>query len=542
MVGITVAWEAVVRWAVQPADGATELPPHTLQAIENQAGWETPAQDVVLLEAGSGKPPDTDGSTDLKTLLPGSLELGSSSKNLGIVDSAIGEERGSLGPATEGAGGVWQQPEGNQDVPCIETELRVLANPKGHLVVHANGGLNQMRLGIADMVAIARVLEAALVVPYLDARSFWQDNSTFEELFDLPFFIEALPDDVPVVAALPAELQGAPVARKHFKTWSDLQYYHSMIAPLWQNYKVIEVAKTDTTLANNELPPSVQKLRCKVAFHALRFAAPMRTLADGLVQKLRARGPFVALHLRYEKDVLAFSGCTHGLAPAEADALTAVRLATPQWRVKEINPLEARRSGRCPLSPSEVGLTLRALGFGRDTVIYLASGELFGGPDALAPLREQFPNLVTKESLVPPAQLTALQAHLNQWAAVDYVISVASDVFVATFSGNMAKAVRGHRRFSGHRKTIHLQGKELIPVLDEFAAGNVDVATCWQQLAAAQGSDSGQARVRAKGLKDEGMSRQEARKGEEYFYANPLPECLCAAVEKREQTLTRVVL
>ena len=66
--------------------------------------------------------------------------------------------------------------------------------------------------------------------------------------------------------------------------------------------------------------------------------------------------------------------------------------------MKEIDPVEARRSGRCPLSPAEVGLTLRALGFARDTVIYLASGELFGGPDALAQLREYFPNLVTKVS------------------------------------------------------------------------------------------------------------------------------------------------
>lgn len=62
--------------------------------------------------------------------------------------------------------------------------------------------------------------------------------STFEELFDLPFFIETLRDDVAVVAALPAELQSAPVARKHFKTWSDLEYYNNMIAPLWQDYKV----------------------------------------------------------------------------------------------------------------------------------------------------------------------------------------------------------------------------------------------------------------------------------------------------------------
>lgn len=121
------------------------------------------------------KPVGTNGSTDLETLFNNS-ELGSSTHNLGNVDNAIAEDRGTLVPETEGGGGVWQQPEGNQYVPCIETEPGVPANPKGYLVVHANGGLNQMRLGIADMVAIARVLEAALVVPYLDARSFWQDN------------------------------------------------------------------------------------------------------------------------------------------------------------------------------------------------------------------------------------------------------------------------------------------------------------------------------------------------------------------------------
>ena len=85
------------------------------------------------------------------------------------------------------------------------------------------------------------------------------------------------------------------------------------------------MAKTDTTLANGGLPAPLQKLRCKAAFHALRFSPPLRTLAERLVFALRARGPFVALHLRYEEDVLAFSGCTHGLSQAAADQLTAVR-------------------------------------------------------------------------------------------------------------------------------------------------------------------------------------------------------------------------
>ena len=75
------------------------------------------------------------------------------------------------------------------------------------------------------------------------------------------------------------------------------------------------------------------------------------------------------------------------------------RLATKQWRVKDIDPNEARRFGRCPLSPSEVGLILSALGFGNDTRLYIASGEIYGGQSRLAGLRERFPNLVSKVTL-----------------------------------------------------------------------------------------------------------------------------------------------
>ena len=47
-----------------------------------------------------------------------------------------------------------------------------------------------------------------------------------------------------------------------------------------------------------------------------------------LVERMRSYGHYIALHLRYEKDMLAFSGCTYGLSPAEADELTSIRLET----------------------------------------------------------------------------------------------------------------------------------------------------------------------------------------------------------------------
>lgn len=47
-----------------------------------------------------------------------------------------------------------------------------------------------------------------------------------------------------------------------------------------------------------------------------------------LVERMRSYGRYIALHLRYEKDMLAFSGCTYGLSPAEADELTSIRSET----------------------------------------------------------------------------------------------------------------------------------------------------------------------------------------------------------------------
>jgi hypothetical protein len=97
------------------------------------------------------------------------------------------------------------------------------------------------------------------------------------------------------------------------------------ILPLIKKQKVIHFSKTDTRLANNGLPVEMQKLRCKVNFDGLKFRHAIEELGEKIVKYLRAKGPFLVLHLCYEMDMLAFSGCTHGCTDAEADKLTQMR-------------------------------------------------------------------------------------------------------------------------------------------------------------------------------------------------------------------------
>jgi hypothetical protein len=83
--------------------------------------------------------------------------------------------------------------------------------------------------------------------------------------------------------------------------------------------------KTDARLANNGLPLEIQKLRCRVNFNAFKFTSKIEEMGRKVVKILREKGPFLVLHLRYERDMLAFSGCTHGCNDEEVEKLTRMR-------------------------------------------------------------------------------------------------------------------------------------------------------------------------------------------------------------------------
>lgn len=63
--------------------------------------------------------------------------------------------------------------------------------------------------------------------------------------------------------------------------------------------QVLQLTKFDFRLAN-ELDEELQKLRCRVNYHALRFTKPIRNFGQKLVVRMRKMARrFVAVHLRF---------------------------------------------------------------------------------------------------------------------------------------------------------------------------------------------------------------------------------------------------
>uniref|UniRef100_A0A7N0TRU9 O-fucosyltransferase family protein n=1 Tax=Kalanchoe fedtschenkoi TaxID=63787 RepID=A0A7N0TRU9_KALFE len=332
----------------------------------------------------------------------------------------------------------------------------------GFLKVSCNGGLNQMRAAICDMVVVARLLNLTLVVPELDKTSFWADPSDFEDIFDVNHFVNSLRDEIRIIKRLPKKFSrkyGYQPLKMPPVSWSNEKYYLQQILPLFGKHKVIHFNKTDARLANNGLPIDLQKLRCRVNFQALKFTPQIEALGSKLVQTLQGKGPFVALHLRYEMDMLAFSGCTQGCTPEEAEELKRLRYAFPWWREKEIVSEERRLQGLCPLTPEEATLVLQALDFNKDTQIYIASGEIYGGERRLAVLRSAFPRIVKKEMQLDPGELEQFRNHTSQMAALDFMVATASDIFIPTYDGNMARLVEGHRRYRIKMYNLNISGR-----------------------------------------------------------------------------------
>ncbi|PPR88245.1 hypothetical protein GOBAR_AA32443 [Gossypium barbadense] len=137
-------------------------------------------------------------------------------------------------------------------------------------------------------------------------------------------------------------------------------------------------------------------------------------------------------------------------------------------RGRVIRPGANRMDGKCPLTPLEVGLMLRGMGFNNNTSVFVAAGNIYKAEKYMAPLKQMFPLLETKNTLTTPEELAPFKGHSSRLAALDYTVCLHSEVFVTTQGGNFPHFLMGHRRylFGGHAKTIKPDKRKLALLFD----------------------------------------------------------------------------
>ncbi|KAK1552765.1 hypothetical protein Q3G72_023148 [Acer saccharum] len=366
----------------------------------------------------------------------------------------------------------WKQPDGMGYKPCLvftrdyrRQSEEVVKDRRKYLLVVVSGGMNQQRNQIVDAVVIARILGAALVVPILQVNVIWGDESEFSDIFDLEHFKSVLANDVRVVSSLPStHIMTRPVEEKRTPLHVSPQWIRSRYLKRLNREGVLLLRGLDSRLSK-DLPSDLQKLRCKVAFHALRFAPPILELGNKLADRMRNKGSYLALHLRMEKDVWVRTGCLPGLSPENDEMINNERKRRPELLTGRSNMTyhERKLAGLCPLNAMEVTRLLKALGAPQSAKIFWAGGQPLGGKEALLPLTREFPHLYNKEDLALPGELEPFANKASLMAAIDYIISEKSDVFMPSHGGNMGHAIQGHRAYAGHKKYITPNKRHMLP-------------------------------------------------------------------------------
>ncbi|CAA2967658.1 Hypothetical predicted protein [Olea europaea subsp. europaea] len=413
---------------------------------------------------------------------------------------------------------------------------------RGYIQVFLDGGLNQQRMGICDAVAVAKILNATLVIPLLEINPVWQDSSTFTDIFDLDHFINALKDDISIVKELPDDFYWstreyyATATRanrvKTAPTHASANWYIENVMPMLQIYGIAAIAPFSHRLAFDNMPKDIQRLRCKVNFQALVFVPHIRALGDALISRLKylpsesessanylkdvtdsrskqGNGKFVVLHLRFDKDMAAHSACDFGGGKAEKLALAKYRQVIWQGRVlnSQFTDEELRSQGRCPLTPEEIGLLLAALGFDNSTRLYLASHKVYGGEARISTLRSLFPLMEEKKSLASSEERTHIKGKASLLAALDYYVGMHSDIFISASPGNMHNAVVGHRTY--------LNLKTIRPNMALLGQLFLNKSLTWPEFQEAvfEGHKHRQGQLRL-------------RKPKQSIYTYPVPDCM----------------
>ncbi|XP_047321431.1 O-fucosyltransferase 13 isoform X2 [Impatiens glandulifera] len=337
-----------------------------------------------------------------------------------------------------------------------------------------------MRRDLCDGVGIARLLNATLVLPKFEVAAYWNESSGFADIFDVDYFIQQTNGYIKVVKDLPPEIKSKePFRVDCSKRKGQFDYIEGVLPSLLQ-HRYISITPA-MSQRRDRYPLYAKAALCQACYGALRLTRRLEEKGLHLLEAIPK--PFLALHLRFEPDMVAYSQCEYpGISASSLKAIDSVRGDRKPWTGETATVWRTR--GKCPLTPNETALLLQSLSIPTNTNIYLAAGD---GIMELEGLSNVYTNVFTKASFLSGDEFESM--HGNTKAALDYYVSVNSDSYVATYFGNMDKMVAAMRAFNGLFKTVFLnrrdfavfsskglKGKEMMEALwkshkDDFAMG-----------------------------------------------------------------------
>nr|CAB3467644.1 unnamed protein product [Digitaria exilis] len=371
---------------------------------------------------------------------------------------------------------LWEEPiNATLWKPCSDQrEWEASDGTNGYIMISANGGINQQRVAICNAVTISRLLNATLVLPKFLYSNVWLDKSQFGDIYQEDYFINYLKSDIRIVKDLPVELQsldleaiGSIVNDTDVMKEAKPSLYVKKILPILLRNRVVHFIGFGNRLSFDPIPSDLQVL--PHLSDISQFAVKSASSAN----KSDA-SKYLAVHLRFEIDMVAYSLCYFGGGKDEEDELEAYRqihfpVLTELKRMAKLPSAAFLRSeGKCPLAPEEAVLMLAAIGFKRSTNIYIAGAEIYGGRHRMAAISRLYPSLVTKETLLSPSELEPFRNFSSQLAALDFIACAAADAFAMTDPGSQfSSLVQGYRMYygGGNLPTIRPNKRRLASIL-----------------------------------------------------------------------------
>ncbi|WVZ18535.1 hypothetical protein V8G54_005857 [Vigna mungo] len=269
----------------------------------------------------------------------------------------------------------------------------------GFIYAKVFGGFAKIRSSISDLVAISRLLNATLVIPEIQESTHSKGISlkfkSFSYLYNEEQFIAYLKNDVVIAKSLPESLmerrKGNEIPTFKATSSSSPNFYLKEILPKLKKSKVIGLVIANGGALQSTLPTGmaeIQRLRCRVAFHALQFRPEIQALGRRMhlacrksfymvflhgghallishcsltfpgVNVLRALGqPFLAFHPGLLRETLAYNGCAELFQDVHTELIQHQRSRMiKQGILKDELNVDShlrREKGLCPLMPEE---------------------------------------------------------------------------------------------------------------------------------------------------------------------------------------------